>query len=434
MSESLPISSLNVAFPDRTAPATVTIKNDRILAIGPYQPEIGGIDLGPLALLPGVVDPHVHFNEPGRTEWEGWDSGSRAAIAGGVTTVVDMPLNCIPSTVDAESFELKHASLSGKLSCDVGFWGGAVPGNLAHLRPLYEKGVLGFKCFLSDPGTAEFQNIGGDDLRRAMDEIAALDSVLLVHAEWPPALRRPDPDADPKNYSSWLHTRPVEAETEAVREMVRLSRETGCRCHIVHVSSAEVLTALEGSEVTCETCAHYLAFCAEEISDGATNFKCAPPIRERRHQESLWQALKEGRIQMVTSDHSPCPGGLKNDDFLASWGGIAGVQMLLSATWTGAEARGIPLNEMMSWLSAAPARLAGLDRDLGSIEVGKLANLVVFDPRKEFECDSLFHRHGGSPYQGRTWKGVVEQTYLRGVSAYHQGTHESPSGRFLSRV
>lgn len=431
MSQPLILSSSRVVFPDGERPATLVIKDGHLASIEPYRSNNVTRDCGDLAILPGVIDPHVHFNEPGRTEWEGWQTGTQAAIAGGVTTVVEMPLNSIPSTVDLSSLNEKQESMKGKLACDVGLWGGAVPGNSEDLKILVDSGALGLKCFLSDPGTAEFSNLNRDELRLAMTRIAAIDSVLLIHAEWPDGLKPVNPATDPETYEAWLETRPLEAERLAIAEVVKLSEETGCRCHIVHVSSADLLDVLEGSSVTCETCAHYLVFCAEEIADRATNFKCAPPIRAKSHQEGLWQALKDGRISMVTSDHSPCPPDLKNDSFVESWGGIAGVQMLLSAVWTGASQRNVSLSEVAGWLSEAPSRLAGLHQRTGTIEVGKEANLVVFDPEAEFLCESLYHRHAGSPYEGRQWKGVVQATYLRGVQVFSKGEPPLIRGSYL---
>ena len=421
MTEHRAIRSRKVVFPDGTRPATIVLKGGLIESIEPYDSETEAVDYGELAILPGAVDVHVHFNEPGRTHWEGWETGTKAALAGGVTTVIEMPLNSIPSTVDAESLQTKLQSMEGKLFCDVGLWGGAVPGNTEALESLVKGGVRGLKCFLSDPGTEEFENLEYDDLKSAMQKVAEIDSVLLAHAEWPAALRETDPSIPSTSYEAWLSTRPPEAEREAIRHMIELAEETGCRAHIVHVSTPEVLDLFEGTDVTCETCAHYLVFSAEEIADRATNFKCAPPIREKVHQDGLWQALKEGKIQMVTSDHSPCPPDLKNDDFLSSWGGIAGVQMLVSAFWTGASVRGFSLSDAARLLAQNPAKLAGLSDQIGEIKPGLKANLMVLDPDASFECTKLQHRHAGSPYEGRNWKGVVKAVYLAGNLALENG-------------
>ena len=431
MSESVSIGSQCVVFPDGIKPANLILKDSIIERIEPYQADKLDRDYKDLAILPGVIDPHVHINEPGRTHWEGWETGTKAALAGGVTTLVDMPLNCIPSTIDTKTAKVKAESCPGKLFCDVGFWGGAVPGNADDLQALVRMGALGLKSFMSDPGTDEFANLDESGLRAAMKKIAEVDSVLLLHAEWPAALVEADGSIDSQSYAAWLATRPVEAERQAIAKVVELSAETKCRCHIVHVASHEVLDVLEGTSITCETCAHYLAFCAEEIPNKATNFKCAPPIRERVHQEGLWRALAEGKINMVTSDHSPCPPDLKNDDFLKSWGGIAGVQMLLAATWTGASKRGHSLSDLVKWLSLEPSKLCGLEKEIGSIAIGKLANLVIFDQDTEFVCESLYHRHAGSPYEGRTWRGVVKETYLRGAQVYTDGAFREPQGTLI---
>lgn len=432
MSTRVAHKSTRVVFPDRVEPATLVVEEGKFVAFEPH--DYGGDchDWKDLAILPGAIDTHVHFNEPGRTHWEGWKSGTQAAVAGGVTTVVEMPLNSIPSTVDSDSLRLKIESMAGKLHCDVGLWGGAVPGNSGRFQEMLEEGVLGLKCFLSDPGTAEFQNLDESSLREAMLEIARLDSILLVHAEWPDQLVPVDPAIPGQEYRAWLSTRPVEAERAAIEKIVQLSRETGCRSHIVHVASDQVLDVLEGSQVTSETCAHYLSFCAEEIVPSATNFKCAPPIRERVHQSGLWEALRAGKITMVTSDHSPCPPELKNDSFLESWGGIAGVQLLLQATWTGAVARGFTLVDLAKWLSREPAKLAGIESRKGSLEVGLDADFVIFDPEAEFECGQLFHRYQGSPYQGRRWRGTVVETHLRGQVAYSPSDLTSPRGHLIT--
>lgn len=436
MSQPLILKSTSVVFPDGIRPAALLLEGGLIAAVESHDFEQSGaetVDYGELAILPGLVDTHVHFNDPGRAHWEGWKTGTQAAVAGGVTAVVDMPLNCIPSTVDIGSLWGKRVSSMGQLSCDVGFWGGAVPGNAPAIYPLLSGGCLGLKCFLSDPGTEEFSHLDKAGLEAAMLECAKHDAVLLVHAEWPDELPEPNPDADPYLYQSWLDSRPVAAEREAIRAVVELSQKTGCRCHIVHVASHEVLDVLEGSGVSCETCAHYLVFAAEDIPEKATNFKCAPPIRAREHQEGLWKALGEGKISMITTDHSPCPPDLKSDNFLTSWGGIAGVQMLLPAVWTGATAHGFSLQDVAKWTSVEPAKLANLDQALGSIEVGKKAHLVVFDPNVEVVCESLLHRHPGSPYEGRAWKGQVKATYLRGERVYDGETVVPGRGELLLR-
>ncbi len=437
MSQAALYRTQRAVFEDRVSPLTFLVENGLIAEhYSPSDPlpDLPLTDLGDLAVLPGLIDLHVHFNEPGRTEWEGWESGTRAAVAGGLTTVVDMPLNCIPSTTDAASFHEKLASTGGKLWCDVAFWGGAVPDHLHRLDELWECGVLGFKAFLSDPGTAEFQNLDEGQLEDAMRRCAALGAVLLVHAEWPGALCAPPTEAQPQEYRSWLDSRPLQAEREAIDVLARLARKTGCRVHVVHLSSGSLADALDRSLMTSETCPHYLTFCAEEIEEGQTRFKCAPPIRESSHRESLWRTLHSGDIDLVASDHSPCPPGLKSPSFLDSWGGIAGVGYMLSTVWHGASQRGLGLEVLAEWLAAAPARIAGLEGLKGSLAVGRQADFVVFDPEGESDLLPRFHRHPGSPFEGRRWRGRIRATYLRGRCVFKEESHpHGPSGRFLPR-
>ncbi len=437
MPETRILKSRRVVLEDQIKPLALVVQEGSIIAHQPYDQPSGGfpeVDYGEAAILPGLIDIHVHFNEPGRTHWEGWETGTRAAIAGGVTTVVDMPLNCIPSTTDPDSFREKLASTEGKLFCDVGFWGGAVPSNIDQLEALWNCGVLGFKAFLSDPGTAEFQNLDESSLTQAMQTIAQLGAVLLVHAEWPSALLDPKPEHPGTTYQAWLATRPLQAEREAIAKLVALSERFGCRCHVVHLSSGDLCDLLTTELVTSETCPHYLTFCAEEIPDRATYFKCAPPIRGQEHRDSLWERLKDGSIDLIASDHSPCPGDLKSENFLTSWGGIASVQTTLPAVWTSARQRGFDLPDLARWLSSNPARVAGLSRLKGSLEVGKHADLLVFSPEQEWTPANLLHRHAGSPYEGRTWRGLVEATYLRGEQIFDGSqVSDPPSGRFIER-
>jgi allantoinase len=389
------------------------------------------IDCGGSVLMPGVVDTHVHVNEPGRTEWEGFETATRAAAAGGVTTLVDMPLNSVPATTTREGLRVKMAAAEGKCRVDVGFWGGVVPGNTSELAGLLSDGVLGFKAFLVPSGVDEFEHVEESDLRTAMPELARYGAVLLAHAE------RPGPinaavgiweGGSPAEYARYLRSRPDEAEMEAVELLVRLCRETGCRVHIVHVSSAEVLPVLrcareEGLPVTAETCPHYLTFAAEDITDGAVAFKCAPPIRSRENRERLWEALREGLIDLVATDHSPCPPRMKNletGDFRGAWGGISSLQISLPAVWTGARERGFTVEDVTAWMCAAPARLADLEGRKGEIAPGYDADLVIWDPEASFEVDAerLHHRHKLTPYAGRTLQGVVRRTFLRGETVY----------------
>jgi allantoinase len=382
-------------------------------------------------LLPGLVDTHVHINEPGRTDWEGFESGTRAAAAGGVTTIVDMPLNSIPATTTLEGFDAKAAAARGCCQVDVGFWGGVVPGNLDSLAPLASRGVLGFKCFMTPSGVDEFEHVSEADLRAAAPVVADLDLPLLAHAEWPALLVDVDPSADPRSHRTWLATRPPESELAAIARLIELAREYRVHMHVVHLAAAGALDALraartEGLPVTVETCPHYLTFCADDIPDGATAFKCAPPIRGRDNREALWDALGRGDIDLVATDHSPAPPvlkGIENGDFMRAWGGIVSLQLGLPVVWTGAASRGYTLEHVARWLAAAPAKLAGLTGRKGAIEAGRDADFVVFDPDAAFAVDAprLLHRHPVTPYDGMRLRGVVEQTILRGETVYRDG-------------
>ena len=438
------IRSEQVYLPDGVRPAIVRIEDGRIAAIEPHDSGTASIDVGAMAVLPGLVDTHVHINEPGRTEWEGFDSATRAAAAGGITTLVDMPLNSIPATVNVEALEAKRDAAAGHLHVDVGFWGGLVPGNASQIGALVEAGVLGFKCFLSPSGVDEFESVSEYDLRYAMPMIAKAGVPLLVHAEWPGLLTGPDPRKNPRHYDTWLDTRRPDAEHAAIDLMLKLSARTGARVHIVHLASAGAVPAIRravdaGVPVTVETCPHYLTFCAEEIADGATAWKCAPPIREREHRERLWRALAQGDIDMVATDHSPAPPALKHlddGDFLKAWGGIASLQLALPVMWTGARQRGIPLEALVRWMSSAPATLAGLSGRKGAIAVGHDADLVVFDPDRETTVDAkrLYHRHPVTPYDGLQLRGAVTLTMLGGGIAFSGGECTGAvSGRLISR-
>jgi allantoinase len=376
--------------------------------------------------MPGLVDTHVHVNEPGRTEWEGFRTASAAAAAGGITTIVDMPLNSVPSTTNVDALEAKRAAAEAA-DVRVEFWGGVVPGNAGDLDALADAGVRGFKCFLSPSGVDEFEHVTERDLRLALPILARRGLPLLVHAEWPAALLSPDPAADPRRYATWLESRPARAEVEAIAMLIALCREYRAPIHVVHVAAADALPLLaaaraEGLPITAETCPHYLSFCAEEIDEGATLFKCAPPIRERAHRESLWRALDQGILDFVATDHSPCPPAMKGEgNFLAAWGGIASLELSLAATWTDAATRGYPLERVAEWLCAAPARLAGLT-DRGVIATGALADFVLWDPDATFLVDerTLRQRHKRTPYHGRQLRGRVVQTYVGGRLVYRR--------------
>ena len=430
--------------------AAVHVRGDVITAVTAYDDAPADaelMDVGDAVLMPGLVDTHVHLDEPGRTEWEGFDTGTRAAAAGGVTTLVEMPLNSIPATTSVVGLAAKLAAARGRLHVDAAFWGGVVPGNDEQLAPLWDAGVLGFKCFLCPSGVDEFGHVTEADLRTALPELARLGAPLLAHAELPEPLARAAlavAELDPRSYAVYLASRPREAEQQAIELLVRLARETGARIHVVHLADADALPLLraaraEGLPVTVETCPHYLHFAAEEIADGATDHKCAPPIREAENRERLWDALGAGDIDLIVTDHSPCPPamkGLDTGDFFTAWGGIASLQLTLPVAWKGARERGYTPVHLAEWMCAAPARLAGLEGRKGCIAPGCDADLVVWQPEAEFTVEParLYHRHPVTPYAGATLPGVVVATYLRGRRIYERGQITAePGGRILSR-
>ncbi len=438
------IRSRRVVTPEGVKDCVVHVEGGKILAVLPpaEAPETRVEDFGTLVLMPGIVDPHVHINEPGRTAWEGFETATRAAAAGGVTTLVDMPLNSSPATTSVDALQRKLAAAAGKLHVDCGFHGGLVPDNARTLSPLLASGVLGVKAFLVHSGIDEFPCVHEQDLRSAMTAIASSRLPLFVHAEL--SLQPNPPSAShPRSYRAYLATRPRRWENDAVELMIRLCREFGCSVHIVHVSSSDVLPMLraakeEGLPMTAETCPHYLFFSCEDIPDGATEFKCAPPIRERENNELLWEALREGVLDCVASDHSPCPPALKllqEGDFLKAWGGIASLQFSLSIVWTAARKRGFDVTDVVRWMSAQTARLVGLEHRKGAIAVGHDADLVAWNPDDAFivEASQIEHRHKVTPYNGRTLFGKVYATFLRGEKVYDAGTFSPPSGQILLR-
>ena len=441
----LVLRSRRVATPDGIGPATIHVKDGRIEAIAAHDAVPVGVrvfDATDALIMPGVVDTHVHVNEPGRTEWEGFASATQSAAAGGTTCIVDMPLNSIPATTTLRALEQKREAARGQLFVDTGFWGGVVPGNLEELGPMAAGGALGFKCFLINSGVEEFGCVGERELRPALQELARLQRPLLVHAELPGPIERAGTAGAPEKYSTWLHSRPRAAEDEAVALMARLCRETRGRVHIVHHSSADALPLLreikrEGLPMTAETCPHYLHFAAEDVPDGATEFKCAPPIRERENREALWRALGEGTLEMIASDHSPCTPALKvPGDFNAAWGGVAGLQLALSVVWTEASLRGYTIAHLLRWLCEGPARLAGLSARKGALRPGYDADLVVWRPEETFlvEPSRLLHRHKVTPYAGLELRGVVEATFVRGEQIFDNGEIRGPArGREVRR-
>jgi allantoinase len=419
-------------------PATVVAAGGRIERIEEGLRD-GAERLAPdEVLLPGLVDTHVHVNEPGRTEWEGFATATRAAAAGGVTTLIDMPLNSIPPTVDVPALEQKQAAARPAALVDVGFWGGAVPASLGRLRALWDAGVFGFKAFLAPSGVDEFPHLDRAQLDAALDELAAFDGLLIVHAEDPAVLERAANDGG-RSYHRFVESRPPEAETAAIRAVLDGLRRTGGRAHILHLSAAAALPLLaeakaEGLRITAETCPHYLVFDEERIPDGASAFKCCPPIRDAANQDALWRGLADGTIDLVVSDHSPSTAERKlagDGDFQVAWGGIAGLQFGLPAVWTSARRRGIPLETVVAWLATAPAGFAGL-ADKGRIAPGAAADLVVFAPdeRVVVGVEDLRYRNPVSAYVGAALTGAVRRTYLAGAPV---DPGAAPRGRLLRR-
>jgi allantoinase len=412
-------------------PAVVHVEGGRITAIDAYDPDgetpAGDVVVLPdhVTLLPGLVDSHVHLDEPGRTEWEGFATGTAAAAAAGITTLVDMPLNSVPVTTSIAALEAKRAASRGKLAVDVAYWGGAVPGNLGALAELATAGVVGFKCFLSPSGIDEFESLDSEQLEAALTEIAAFDGLLIVHAEDPAQLGEEGP-LGPR-YDAFLASRPPVSERDAIRRVIEAARRTGARAHIVHVSDAGALADVraakaEGVRLSIETCPHYLTLTAEEVPDSAAEFKCCPPIRDADNRDLLWQGVLDGTIDAIVSDHSPSTAELKGrgeGDFGLAWGGIAGLQTGFASVWTEARRRGIALETLLPYVTTGPARVAGL-AGAGVIAVGAPAHLAVFAPDEEWTVDAatLQYRNKMSPWHGRTLAGVVHATYLAGERVY----------------
>jgi len=434
----LVVRAARAVLPEGERAVELGINGGVITEVEPLGTGLTGRDVVELGadevLLPGLVDTHVHVNEPGRTEWEGFASATRAAAAGGVTTVLDMPLNSQPPTTTLAALDAKRRAAAPQVHVDVGFWGGAVPGNLAELAPLHAAGAFGFKCFLVDSGVPDFPELEGEELRAVMAEVARLDTLLVVHAEDPRELRPAPPS---RRYADFLASRPPTAEAEAIATVVATARETGARAHVVHLSDAASLPAIaaaqaDGVRLTAETCPHYLALRAEDVPDGATDFKCCPPIRDEENRERLWAGLADGVLTAVVSDHSPSTTDLKRldtGDFAEAWGGIASLQLGLAVVWTEARRRGVPLAEVVRWMSSGPAGLAGLTRK-GAIAVGKDADLAVLAPDERFVVDParLHHRNPTTPYAGRELTGVVRHTFLRG-----RPVTDVPAGTLLRR-
>ena len=433
----------NVVLPDTIAPRSIHVRDGKIVAVTDYDQvatdcEVIDVDS---VIMPGLVDTHVHVNSPGRTEWEGFQTATTAAAAGGVTTLVDMPLNSIPPTTTLAGFNTKLETARNNCFIDVGFWGGVVPGNTDELARMFEAGVVGFKCFLVPSGVDEFPHVTEEHLREAMPELTRLGALLIVHAEVPGPIKTLAVAAG--SYQTFLDSRPRAAENEAIELMIRLSREFDTRVHIVHLSSADAVPVLreaqaKGVKITAETCPHYLHFSAEEIVDGATEFKCCPPIRERDNREQLWQGVADGTIDFIVSDHSPCPGEMKlreSGDFMKAWGGIASLQLRLPVIWTEARRRGFSLLDLARWLCFNPATQVSLQSRKGALAVGNDADIIIWDPDQEFVVDAhaLHHRHKITPYDGEELSGVVQKTFLRGRKVYDGDIEERPHGHILLR-
>jgi allantoinase len=422
-------------------PRCVGVRDGSIVAIEPYGDSLQAPEVVEIAddevLMPGLVDTHVHVNEPGRTEWEGFETATRAAAAGGITTIVDMPLNSIPPTVDVAALAVKREAAAPQAHVDIGFWGGAIPGNRPQLRGLHDAGVFGFKCFLLHSGVEEFPHLDADELEEDLAEIAGFDALMIVHAEDSRAIdRAPSPRGE--SYDHFLRSRPRGAENVAVAQVIERARWTGARVHVLHLSSSDALPMIasarrEGVQITAETCPHYLVFTAEEIADGATQFKCCPPIREAANRELLWQGLRDGIIDCVVSDHSPSTVDLKeldSGDFGVAWGGVSSLQVSLAAVWTQARSRGFELTDVSRWMAARPAQLARMTRK-GLLALGYDADVVAFAPDEAFVVDAtrLQHKNPVTPYDGRALAGVVRATWLRGERV----DVTAPRGRLLTR-
>jgi len=418
----------------------IGVRGGRIVALEPIERPVWALRVIELdtstVLLPGMVDTHVHVCEPGNTDWEGFASATRAAAAGGITTLVDMPLDSVPTTVDVAALETKRRAAEGQCVIDVGFWGGVIPGNESDLRPLHEAGVLGFKAFLVDSGSPDFPPIDRPVLEAALRTLRELGAPLLVHAE-DAGLAADAPVVHGRHYADFLATRPRVIEDRAVATVIEATRQTDGRAHVLHLSSANALSMIRaaqdaGIRISAETCPHYLALAAEEIRDGATAFKCLPPIREQANQELLWDGLARGTLTSVVSDHSPCTIEMKeltSGDFALAWGGISSLQLSLPVVWTAARRRGRSLADVVGWMSEGPAGLAGL-KQKGAIALGRDADFCVFAPDESFQVDPLrlYHRNPVTPYAGRRLHGVVRSTILRGVPV----DSGSSNGEFLT--
>ncbi len=428
------LRSSRVVVGSEMRPATVRYESGVVVAVGSGMADE---DYGDLVIMPGLVDSHVHVNEPGRAEWEGFGSATRAAAAGGTTTIVDMPLNSIPPTVSVEALSEKRRVASPKISVDTAFWGGIVPGSAAEIPGMVGAGVAGFKAFMIDSGVEEFPPLDPGELESAMKALAAAGVPLLLHAEDPELVL--GFEADTNSYEAYLASRPTDSEVQAITLAADMAERSRASVHILHVSSGEGAETIGSSPwLSGETCPHYLVFCAEEIPGGATPFKCAPPIRGGDHRDALWSALEAGLLTMIVSDHSPAPADIKeieSGNLARAWGGIGSLQLRLQATWTAASARGYGPERLVGWLAENPARLAGLAHRKGAIAIGMDADFVVFDPdgAVTIRGSDLHHRHPITPYEGMNLRGTVVKTILRGQTVYDRGGLTTGAGLMLER-
>ncbi|MEU9253398.1 allantoinase AllB [Streptomyces sp. NPDC048270] len=438
----LVLRSTRVITPEGTRAASVAVAGGKIAAVLAYEAAVPAgarlEDFGDDVLLPGLVDTHVHVNDPGRTEWEGFWTATRAAAAGGITTILDMPLNSLPPTTTTDNLRVKQEVARAKAHVDVGFWGGALPDNVKDLAPLHDAGVYGFKCFLSPSGVEEFPELDQERLAASLAEITGFGGLMIVHAEDPHHLDSAPQNPGPK-YADFLASRPRDAENIAIENLIAQAKRLNARVHVLHLSSSDALPLIaaakaEGVRITVESCPHFLTLTAEEVPDGATEFKCCPPIREAANQDLLWDALADGTIDCIVSDHSPSTADLKTGDFATAWGGISSLQLGLPAIWTEARRRGHSLEDVVRWMSAAPAALAGLTQK-GAIEAGRDADFAVVAPEETFTVDpaELHHRNRITAYAGKTLHGVVKSTWLRGTQIADHGTPTEPTGLLLER-
>lgn len=446
--ELLIIKAKRILLPDCISSGSIIVKNEKIVGIERgldttyLTSKAKVLDAGDLAVMPGVVDSHVHVNEPGRTDWEGFATATQAAASGGITTIVDMPLNSIPPTTTLDGFYTKLDSARNKCWTDVAFWGGVVPGNQAEIKPMVNAGVKGFKCFLIHSGVDEFPSVTESDVRMAMEQMQGTDAVFLFHAEVEIPQETENTSRDPAKYTTFLQSRPEAMENQAIELVINLCREYRVPCHIVHLSSASALPMIrkareEGVPLTIETTHHYLSLLAENVPDGATQFKCCPPVRDANNQECLWQALKSRDIDLVVSDHSPCTVDLKlmdRGDFMAAWGGISSVQYGLSIFWSQASSRGFSLHDVVRVMCEEPAKLSRLSHRKGKIAVGMDADFVLWDPDEPIVIDQKITRHKNkvTPYHNMKLRGVIHKTILRGNVVYERDrVCDIPAGQLL---